>query len=138
TKLDGKTAYTQMLSQLAQTHQNPRLDPASPAFDKAAFGDAQSWKLVAFRPRIDKAWTELRVVYQAVNAPEPVFAMFRLRPVVEYVPALPRPDEERDANNKIFLGMVAKHLMKNGGPNPKFEKDEAAHGKEVSALMTEL
>ena len=80
----------------------------------------KSWKLVAFRPRIDKQWTELRVVYQAMNAPEPVFAMFRLRPVVEYVPALPRPDEERDANNKLFLGMVAKHLMKDGGVNPKF------------------
>jgi hypothetical protein len=136
--LDGATAYTQMLTGLAQTHGNPRLDPASPQFDKDAFGDVKSWKIVAFRPRIDKAWTELRVVYQATKAKEPVFAMFRLRPVVEYVPALPRPDEERDANNKLFLGMVAKHLMKGGGPTPKLVKDEAAHGKEVSALMTEL
>ncbi|MDB4956411.1 MAG: hypothetical protein JWO36_3980 [Myxococcales bacterium] len=136
--LDGKAAFDQMLVGLAQTHSNPRLDPASPQFDKAAFGDPKSWKIVAFRPRIDKAWTELRVVYRAMNAAEPTFAMFRLRPVVEYVPALPRPDEERDANNKLFLGMVAKHLMKDGGSNPKFIKDEAAHGKEVSALMTEL
>jgi hypothetical protein len=127
-----------MLQGLAQTHNNPRLDPTSPQFDKASFGSPADWKIVAFRPRIDKAWTELRVVYKAVKAPEPVFAMFRLRPVVEYVPALPRPDEERDANNKLFLGMVAKHLMKNGGPNPKFVKDEAANGKAVSALMTEL
>ena len=136
--LTGKAAFEQFLSALAQTHGNPRLDPKSPQFDKAAFGDPKSWKIVAFRPRIDRAWTELRVVYQAVKAPEPVFAMFRLRPVVEYVPALPRPDEERLANNKIFLGMVAKHLMADGGPNPKFVKDEAAHGKAVSALMTEL
>ncbi|HTL33102.1 MAG TPA: hypothetical protein VL326_08250 [Kofleriaceae bacterium] len=136
--LDGQTSYTQMLQGLAQTHNNPRLDPSSPQFDKNAFGSPADWKIVAFRPRIDRAWTELRVVYRAVKAPEPVFAMFRLRPVVEYVPALPRPDEEREANNKIFLGMVAKHLMKNGGPNPKFVKDEAAEGKAVSALMTEL
>ena len=100
---------------MAQTHANPRLDPTNAAFDKDAFGDIKSWKIVAFRPRIDKAWTELRVVYQAMHAREPVFAMFRLRPVVEYVPALPRPDEEREANNKLFLGMVAKHLMKDGG-----------------------
>jgi hypothetical protein len=136
--LDGKTAYKQMLAGLAQTHQNPRLDPSSPQFDAAAFGDPRSWKLVAFRPRIDKAWSELRVVYQAMNAHEPVFAMFRLRPIVEYVPALPRPDEERDANNKLFLGLVAKHLMKNGGTDPRFVKDAAAHGKAVAALMTEL
>jgi hypothetical protein len=136
--IDGKTAYEQMLAGLAATHANTRLDPTSPDFDKAAFGDPRSWKIVAFRPRIDKAWTELRVVYQAINAREPVFAMFRLRPVVEYVPAGPRPDEEREANNKIFLGMVARHLMKDGGPNPTFVKDEAAEGRAVSALMTEL
>jgi hypothetical protein len=136
--LDGKAAFDQFLTALSQTHQNPRLDPKSPQFDKATFGDPKLWRIVAFRPRIDRAWTELRVVYQAIKAPEPVFAMFRLRPVVEYVPALPRPDEELTANNKLFLGMVAKHLMANGGPNPKFEKDEAAHGKAVSALMTEL
>jgi len=138
TPLDGKASYEQMLAGLAQVQNNPRLDPKSPQFDKAAFGDVRSWKIVAFRPRIDKAWTELRVVYKATNAPEPVYAMFRLRPVVEYVPALPRPEEEREANNKLFLGMVAKHLFAGGGPNPKFIKDETAHGKAVSALMTEL
>jgi hypothetical protein len=138
TPLDGATSYKQMLQGLAQTHQNPRFDPDSPQFDKAAFGSPRDWKIVTVRPRIDKAWTELRVVYQAVKAPEPVFAMFRLRPVVEYVPALPRPDEEREANNKIFLGMVAKHLMKDGGVNGKLVKDQAAHGQAVAALMTEL
>ena len=137
-KLDGKTSYRQMLAGLAQLHDNPRLDPNSPQFDKAAFGDPRSWKIVAFRPRIDKAWTELRVVYKAMNAAEPVYAMFRLRPVVEYVPALPRPEEEREANNKIFLGMVAKRLFANGGPNARFVKDEVAHGKAVSALMTDV
>ena len=50
----------------------------------------------------------------------------------------PIAEEEREANNKLFLGMVAKHLMKDGGVNPKFEKDEAAHGKAVAAFMTEL
>ncbi|HEY1556925.1 MAG TPA: hypothetical protein VGF94_18945 [Kofleriaceae bacterium] len=138
TKLGAKAAFEQMLSGLAETANNPRLDPKSPQFDKAAFGDPKSWKLVAFRPRIDKAWTELRVVYQATRAKEPVFAMFRLRPVVEYVPALPRPEAERTANNTIFLGMVAKRLMKDGGPNPAFEKDVKAHAKAVADLMTDI
>ena len=137
-KLDAKTAYRQLLAGLAETQNNPRLDPASPKFDKNAFGDPKSWKLVAFRPRIDKAWAELRVVYQAMNAPEPVFAMFRLRPVVEYVPALPRPDEERASNNKLFLTMVAKRLMKDGAPNPAFVTDVTAHAKAVSGLMTDV
>jgi hypothetical protein len=34
--------------------------------------------------------------------------------------------------------MVAKRLMKAGGVNPAFVKDEAAHGKAVSALMTDV
>jgi len=136
--LDGAQSYRQMLYGLSQTHGNPRLDPSSPQFDKEAFGDPTSWKIVTVRPRIDRAWTELRVVYQAMKAHEPVFAMFRLRPVVEYVPALPRPEEEKEANNKTFLGMVSKHLMKDGGVNNAFVKDTAAHSKAVAALMTEL
>jgi hypothetical protein len=102
------------------------------------FGDPAAWRIVAVRPRIDRGWTELRVVYRAVKAPEPVFAMFRIRPTVEYVPPLPRPPEERVHNNKTWLGMVTKHLFVDGGPNPKFMKDQAAHGKAVSALLTEL
>jgi hypothetical protein len=136
--LDKAKLFEGFLTAVAATHQNPRLDPKSPQFDKAVFGDPAAWRIVAFRPRIDKAWAELRVVYQAVKAPEPVFAMFRLRPVVEYVPALPRPDAEKDANNKAFLGMVAKHLLPGGAPSDKLMKDPVAHGKEVSALMTDV
>jgi hypothetical protein len=137
-KPDKAAMWNSFLASLAQTHDNPRLDPKSDKFEKTVFGDPAAWKIVAFRPRIDRAWTELRVVYQAVKAPEPTFAMFRLRPTVEYVPALPRPPQERIDNNKVFLGLVQKHLLANGGPNPKFVKDTGAHGKAVSALMTEL
>lgn len=136
--LDKAVLYKQFLKSLAETHGNARLDPDAKGFDAHAFGNPADWKIVAVRPRIDKAWTELRVVYRAVNAREPVFAMFRLRPTVEYVPALPRPTAEHDANNKIFLGMVSKHLLVAGAPNPKFVKDKAAHGRAVAALMTEL
>jgi hypothetical protein len=136
--LDKAVLFDGFLTALAQTHGNPRLDPKAPEFDKAVFGDPKAWKIVAFRPRIDRAWTELRIVYQAVKAPEPVFAMFRIRPVTEFVPALPRPAEERAANNKVFLTLVAKHLLDNGAPSEKFLKNQAAHGKAVAAFMTEL
>jgi hypothetical protein len=138
TPLDAATSYQQMLTGLAQVQNNPRLDPKSPSFDTASFGDASKWRIVAFRPRIDKQWSELRVVYQAVDAPEPVFAMFRLRPVVEYVPALPRPDAELQADNKIFLGMVSRRLMDKGGPSMRLFRDPVAHGKAISALMTDV
>ncbi|MBA2542816.1 MAG: hypothetical protein H0V17_24435 [Deltaproteobacteria bacterium] len=137
-KPDKAAMWNSFLVAQAQIHNNPRLDPKSDKFDKSVFGDPAAWKIVTVRPRIDRAWTELRVVYQAIKAPEPVFAMFRLRPTVEYVPALPRPAAERDANNKNFLGMVAKRLLVGGGPNPRFVKDTAAHGQAVSALMTDV
>lgn len=136
--LDKAALFESFLSSLAAIHQNPRLDPKSDKFDKAVFGDPAAWKIVTIRPRIDRTWTELRVVYRAVKAPEPVFAMFRIRPVVEYVPPIPRPPEERVHNNKTWLGMVVKHLFADGGPNPKFVKDQAAHGKAVAALVNEL
>ncbi len=137
-KLDKKALWDSFLAALSETHDNPRLDPKSPEFDKKSFANPRDWKIVAFRPRIDRSWTELRVVYRAVKAPEPVFAMFRLRPVVEYVPALPRPPEERIDNNKVFLGMVAKRLLKNGAPNPAFVRNKNAHGRAVAQLMTDV
>ena len=136
--LDKQALFDGFLASLAQTHQNPRLDPRAPEFDKAVFGDPAAWKIVAVRPRIDRAWTELRIVYQAIKAPEPVFAMFRIRPVTEFVPPAPRPPEERTANNKVFLGMVAKHLLPGGAPSEKLLKDQAAHGKIVAAFVNEL
>ena len=137
-KLDKATLFNGFLTAFAQSQGNGRLDPASPQFDKTMFGDPAAWKIVAVRPRIDKAWAELRIVYQAIKAPEPVFAMFRIRPVVEYVPALPRPAEEKLANNKIFLGMVGKHLLPGRAPSAKLFADQAAHGKAVAAFVDEL
>lgn len=137
-ELDKAALFESFLGSLAAIHGNPRLDPKSDRFDKVVFGDPAAWRIVAVRPRIDRGWTELRVVYRAIKAPEPVFAMFRIRPTVEYVPPVPRPPEERIHNNKTWLGMVTKHLFVGGGPNPKFAKDQAAHGKAVAALVNEL
>jgi hypothetical protein len=136
--LDKKRLYENMLTGLSQTHQNPKLDPKSPQFDKAVYGDPKAWRIVAVRPRIDRGWTELRIAYRAIKAPQQAFVMFRIRPVVEYAPAAPRPPEERVANNKTFLGMVAKHLLPGGAPSDKLMKDQAAHGKVVAKLVNEL
>lgn len=136
--LDNKRLFESFLVAMAETHGNPRIDPKSDKFEKDVFGDPKAWQIVAVRPRIDRFWTEMRIVYRAVKAPEPTFAMFRIRPTVEFVPPLPRPPQERVDNNKAFLGMVQKHLLVNGAPNPKFMRDQAAHGKAVAALVDEL
>ena len=134
--LDAATLFNDFLVSLARTHGNPRLDPSSPSFDKASFGDPKAWRLVTFRPRIDKKFHELRLVYRAVKAPEPVFAMFRLRAAWD-VPTL--PPEARIENNKVFAGLLWKHLLTaDGGLDPTLVKDARTHGQHVAAFVQEL
>ncbi|MCB9564724.1 MAG: hypothetical protein H6709_17905 [Kofleriaceae bacterium] len=134
-KPDGKAMFQSFLIGMAQTHDNPRLDPTSKQFDKKSFGDPKSWKIVAVRPRIDKKWTELRVIYQATRAPEPVFAMFRVRPTWD-VPTL--PPEARAYNNKVFLDMVWRHLLDDGKPSDKLLAKPRDDSKAVAALVKEV
>jgi len=131
--VDKAALFTGFLQQLAQTHGNPRLDPDSPSFDKAAFGDPRDWRLVVVRPRIDKQVHELRLVYQAVKAPEPVFAMFRVRPVHDVVPL---PDAARLENNQAFAALFWKSfLTADGALDPRWKKDPKAHGAAVLAFV---
>ncbi len=131
--IDKALLFKQFLKNLAATHGNPRLDPDAPTFDKATFGDPKDWRLVVVRPRIDKKFHELRLVYQAVKAPEPVFAMFRVRPV-EDLPTL--PPEAKTENNKVFAELFWKHLLTaDGAVNPKWKKDPKAHGAAVAAFV---
>lgn len=127
--------FRSFLKALAETHANPRLDPDAPEFDKKVFGDPKAWRIVAVRPRIDKKWTELRIVYQAVKAPEPVFAMFRVRPTWD-VPTL--PPEARAYNNKVFLELVWKHLLEDGAPSEAHLNSARKHGKAVAALVRDV
>jgi hypothetical protein len=134
-KLDKKALFKSFLVAYAATQENPRLDPTAKAFDKKVFGDPRAWKIVAVRARIDKKWTELRIVYQAVKAPEPVFAMFRVRPTWD-TPTV--PPEARAYNNKVFLDMVSRQLLDGGKPSEKLLANAKAHGKKVAALVAEL
>ena len=134
--LDRDGLFLDFLGSLARTHGNLRLDPLAPGFDKKAFGNPKDWKLVAVRPRIDKKFHELRLVYRAVKAPEPVFAMFRFRPVWD-VPTL--PPEARLENNKVFAGLLWKHLLTaDGAIDATLKKDVKGHGKRVAAFVQEL
>lgn len=122
--LDGKRLFASFLASLADLH--------GVTLDKKTFGAPKRWRIVTVRPRIDKKWTELRVVYQAVDAPMPVFAMFRFRPTWD-VPTL--PPEARAYNNKVFLGLVAEHLLDEGKASEKHLANPKAHGKAVAALV---
>ncbi len=134
-KIDKAALFRSFLQGLAQTQGNPRLDPDDKAFDKAAFGDPKSWRIVAVRPRLDKKFQELRIVYQATRSPEPVFAMFRVRPTLD-LPTLP-PDAVPH-NNQAFTGMVVARLFARGKLDPRWVADARGEGKAVAALVKDV
>jgi hypothetical protein len=135
-RADKQALYRSFLKSLAETHGNPRVDPDDAAFDKKAFGDPRAWKIIAVRPRIDKAFEEVRVVYMNVRSPEPAFAMFRLRPVQD---AADLPPEARAFNNKAFLQIVWKRLLtRDGRLNPRWARDARGHGRAVAALVKDV
>jgi hypothetical protein len=132
-KPDKKALFASFLKGMAATHQNPRLDPDAKEFDRKTFGNPNDWKLVVVRPRLDKKFHELRLVYQAVKAPEPVFAMFRVR-VVQDSPTL--PPEAKAENNKVMAELFAGAFFDTSGAiDPRLVKDPRAHGKAVASFV---
>lgn len=130
--------YTSFLKELATFHDNPRLDPESPEFDKAAFGNPDDWELIAFRPRLDKAWHELRLVYRSTASPEIILPMFRFRPVKSGSDTTPT-EQARAWNNTEFQRMIfASLFVESGELNPAFIKDKAAHGEALAGFLDTL
>jgi hypothetical protein len=97
----GAVIFRELLTQYAQSHQNPRLDPASPQFDRRF--ESAHWRLVAIRPRVNKSIEELRLAYQAADVGEPVLMMFRVR---LFRGAMPPNPQVAQANNVAFTRLV--------------------------------
>jgi len=127
--------FRSVLQSLARIHENPRLDPDSPRFDRRAFGDPKTWTLVTVRPRLDKKWQELRLVYRAKNAAEPTYAMFRIRPV--RTSAL--PPEAQDWNNTQFSRLTAAAFLdKRGNLRTDYFTNKRAHAAAVERFVTSV
>ena len=134
-KPSRQALYRSFLEGLAEIHNNPRLDPTSPKFDRRSFGDPNSWKLITVRPRLDKAWQELRMVYRAMKAPEPAFAMFRVRPVRTG----PLPADAQMWNNKEFSRLTAAAFFdKQGKLRPELFKSKQLHARAVANYVTSV
>lgn len=126
----GDQLFRALLTGYADLHHNPRLDPAHAQFDHRF--DAARWRLVAVRPRMNKAIQELRLAYQAVDVPEPVFAMFRVRLFRGATP--PSPDVAR-ANNEAFTRLVHQAFWNRANFRPGIREGRAP---EVSAAVAAL
>jgi len=122
---------------IAQRSGNPRARNDAKEFDKKAFADPEAWKITAIRPRLDKAAQELRVVYENVRLPEPVYLMFRFR-LVRDLPPGELPPEALDFANRELTRLAYETFFQGADLNPKFVKDRKAHAKAVAAFVAKV
>ena len=134
-KVNGKELYKDVLKGLAEANQNPSVHPDTGAFDKRTWGDPRSWELIAVRPRLDKKWHELRLVYKAQNAHAATYLMFKLRPTSDEN----LPPEAREYNNKLFSKMVAEAFFDGeGNLDRALFKNKRLHAKRVEELVVNI
>ena len=126
---DPKLLYREAIAAIALRHDNKRADWSSKEFELSA------WKITAVRPRLDKKLQELRVVYENVRVPEPMYLMFRWR-LAKDDPDLSA--EAKALNNKEMIRLVQEAFFVGADLNPKFLTDKKAHGKAVSQLVSRI
>src|SRR5205814_8974065 len=75
TTLFRSSLFHDALRNLAALHHNDEINPDSPKFNQQ--WNAENWRLIMVRPRVNKRIFELRLVYRNVVAPEPVYLIDR-------------------------------------------------------------
>ena len=131
---NGEQLFRDALKELSVLHKNPTLDPDSPKFDKV--WNAENWRLIAVRPRLNKKVFELRLVYFNTKAAEIAYLMPRMR-IVRGKDAN-RPDELRQKNNYQFAKMFHETFFDGENMKPFVKNDKAKYGEALAEFMTKV
>jgi hypothetical protein len=130
---DARTLYESFLIAFAEANHNPRADPRAPEFDAQSYANPRDWKIITVRPRLDKSWNEVRIVYRA-KAHEAVYAMFRFKPVA----STSNPDA-RVFNNRAFQRMVMDAFFtEDGRLDPDNVTNKRRHARKVRGFFEEV
>ena len=130
----GKSLYRGLLRELAQVHENPLLDPKSRSFAKKKLGRAKPWQIVAVRPRLDRDWFELRLVYRAPIY-EDLYVMLGFRLVSQSE----NSDEAREWNNKTMTRLAwSAFFERKGALVDSHWLDRKAHAKAVAQFVASV
>lgn len=130
----GAQLFRDAMKELAALHRNPTIDP-----DDARFNpdwNAENWKLIAVRPRLNKKVFELRLVYFNVKAAEQAYLMPRMR-IVRGKDA-GRPDDLRQKNNYQFAKMFHETFFDGENLKPFVASDKAKYGEALADFMTRV
>ena len=130
----GEQLFRDSMKELAILHKNPTLDPDSPKYNPE--WNAEHWKLIAVRPRLNKRVFELRLIYFNVKAAEQAYLMPRMR-IVRGVDAK-RPEETRLKNNYQFAKMFHETFFDGEQMKPFVAGDKAKYGEALADFMTRV
>jgi hypothetical protein len=131
---NGEQLFRDSLKELAVMHKNPRINPESKAYDKV--WNAENWKLIAVRPRINKKVFELRLVYFNTEAAEQAYLMPRLR-IIRGDDAS-RPEELRQKNNYEFARMFHEAFFDGENLKPFVASDKTKYGEAINEFITKV
>lgn len=130
----GQQFFRDAMKELAILHKNPTLNPESPNYNPE--WNAEHWKLIAVRPRINKKVFELRLIYFNVKAPEQAYLMPRMR-IVRGKDA-GRPEDLRQKNNLMFAKLFHEAFFDGENLKPFVVNDKAKYGEALADFMTKV
>ncbi len=130
----GEQLFRDSMKELAILHKNPTLDPDSPNYNSE--WNAENWRLIAVRPRLNKRVFELRLIYFNVKAAEQAYLMPRMR-IVRGKDA-GRPEETRLKNNYQFAKMFHETFFDGENLKSFVANDKAKYGEALADFMTRV
>ena len=131
---NGEQLFRDSMKELAILHKNPTLDPDSPKYDK--IWNAENWKLIAVRPRLNKRVFELRLIYFNTKTAEQAYLMPRMR-IVRGIDAK-RTEETRLKNNLTFAKMFHETFFDGENLKTFVANDRAKYGEALADFMTRV
>lgn len=135
-KTSGAALFRDALKNLAILHHNEEIDPDSPRFNRQ--WNAENWRLIMVRPRVNKKIFELRLVYRNTVAAEPVYLMPRMRITRGRDPDILKDNEWRQKNNRAYATLL--HDAFFDGPNlkPFVANDKQRYGEALAGFITQV
>jgi hypothetical protein len=130
----GALLFRDALRNLALLHRNDEINPDSPKYNPQF--NAENWRLVMVRPRVNKRIFELRLVYKNVVAGEPVFLMPRMRITRLKDPELDKDEDARQKNNKTFATMFHDAFFDGPDLKPFIARDKKSYGAVLADFIS--
>jgi hypothetical protein len=132
----GASLFRDVLRNLAALHHNDEINPDSPRFNPQ--WNAENWRLIMVRPRVNKRIFELRLVYRNVVAPEPVYLMPRMRITRLKDPDLDKDDAARQKNNKAFATLFYNAFFDGSDLKPFVARDKKTYGETLADFISSV